>query len=191
MLFMGEEYGETADFVYFTDHGDPALIEAVREGRRKEIAEFFTGRVGVDPQDAAAFQNAKLNWELRGQAPHSGLLAWYRDWIAMRKQHACLNNCRKSMVRAQCDAASQWLAAERRDLSGSRALLVCNCSEAGQEIPIPFKNIAWSRYLWSSAERYGPPAPDPAPEIREYHRHHVELAGHSAAVYMASVEGIG
>src|SRR5205823_6336887 len=40
MLFMGEEYGETAPWQYFTSHGDPDLIEAVRRGRREEFEEF-------------------------------------------------------------------------------------------------------------------------------------------------------
>ena len=33
LLFMGEEYGETAPFPYFVDHGDPRLLEAVRRGQ--------------------------------------------------------------------------------------------------------------------------------------------------------------
>ena len=37
LLFMGEEYGETAPFLYFVSHGDPTLVDAVREGRRKEF----------------------------------------------------------------------------------------------------------------------------------------------------------
>src|SRR5205085_10531548 len=40
MLFMGEEYGETAPWQYFTSHGDPDLIEAVRRGRRQGFADF-------------------------------------------------------------------------------------------------------------------------------------------------------
>ena len=40
LLFMGEEYGETQPFQYFVDHGDPALIEAVRRGRKTEFADF-------------------------------------------------------------------------------------------------------------------------------------------------------
>ncbi len=40
MLFMGEEYGEEAPFLYFIDHGDPDLVEAVREGRKREFAAF-------------------------------------------------------------------------------------------------------------------------------------------------------
>ncbi len=40
MLFMGEEFGATQPFLYFTSHEDPLLVEAVREGRRKEFASF-------------------------------------------------------------------------------------------------------------------------------------------------------
>ena len=35
MLFMGEEYGEIAPFLYFTSHGDKDLGEAVRRGRER------------------------------------------------------------------------------------------------------------------------------------------------------------
>src|SRR4029078_5219302 len=40
LLFMGEEYGETAPFQYFVSHGDPTLIDAVRKGRREEVADL-------------------------------------------------------------------------------------------------------------------------------------------------------
>ena len=52
LLFMGEEYGETAPFQFFTDHDDPAIAEATREGRRKEFAGFaaFAGEDVPDPQ---------------------------------------------------------------------------------------------------------------------------------------------
>ena len=40
LLFMGEEYGEDAPFLYFINHSDPSLIEAVRKGRREEWAAF-------------------------------------------------------------------------------------------------------------------------------------------------------
>ena len=40
MLFMGEEYGETAPFLYFVSHTDPELVAAVRDGRAAEFAAF-------------------------------------------------------------------------------------------------------------------------------------------------------
>ena len=38
LLFMGEEWGETAPFLFFTSYPDEALATAVREGRRSEFA---------------------------------------------------------------------------------------------------------------------------------------------------------
>jgi maltooligosyltrehalose trehalohydrolase len=51
MLFMGEEYGETAPFQYFTSHSDPDLIEAVRKGRREEFDDFLWQGEAPDPHD--------------------------------------------------------------------------------------------------------------------------------------------
>jgi maltooligosyltrehalose trehalohydrolase len=61
LLFQGEEYGETAPFQYFTDHIDPLIADATRDGRRREFAHFagFSGAV-PDPQDPAAFERSKL-----------------------------------------------------------------------------------------------------------------------------------
>ena len=70
MLFMGEEYGETAPFQYFVSHGDPGLVEAVRQGRSKEFAAFkWQGEV-PDPQAEATFERSKLNRDLLQQPTH-------------------------------------------------------------------------------------------------------------------------
>ena len=51
MLFMGEEWAASTPFQYFTDHQDPALGQAVTEGRRHEFAAFGWDPDGVpDPQ---------------------------------------------------------------------------------------------------------------------------------------------
>jgi maltooligosyltrehalose trehalohydrolase len=62
LLFQGEEYGETAPFQYFTDHIDPFIADATREGRRREFAHFagFSGEV-PDPQDPGAFERSRLD----------------------------------------------------------------------------------------------------------------------------------
>jgi maltooligosyltrehalose trehalohydrolase len=61
LLFQGEEWGETAPFRYFTDHVDPYLAEATREGRRREFAHFagFQGEV-PDPQAPESFELSRL-----------------------------------------------------------------------------------------------------------------------------------
>lgn len=185
LLFMGQEYAETAPFYYFTDHGDPQLIAAVREGRRREIAEFLAGREFADPQDAATFERSKLDWSLPRQAPHCGHLAWYRDWIALRKRLAALRNCRKDLLRSECDPHNQWLAVERRDPSGERALLICNFCESAQAIPIPFRDVPWSLRLWSGDERYGPPAAPPPAAIAGDSPGTIEIAPAGVALYIS------
>jgi maltooligosyltrehalose trehalohydrolase len=186
MLFMGQEYGETAGFYYFTDHGDPALIEAVREGRRKEIGAFLVGSEFADPQDPDTFERSKLNWNFCQQAPHSSLLAWHRDWISMRKQHASLRNCRKDLVRAEWDDQGRCLIMERCDPSGSRALLVSNFSEAAQSVQISFQDLPWSLGLWSGAARYGPPVPEPVALITNSGAGQVEMAAACVALYIGA-----
>jgi maltooligosyltrehalose trehalohydrolase len=61
LLFQGEEYGERAPFVYFTDHVDPFIADATREGRRREFQHFagFQGEV-PDPQAVASFERSRL-----------------------------------------------------------------------------------------------------------------------------------
>jgi maltooligosyltrehalose trehalohydrolase len=85
LLFMGEEYGENAPFQYFTSHGDPALIEAVRRGRREEFSAFaWQGKV-PDPQDELTYVGSKLNHHLRGQEPHRTLQLVYKELLRIRR----------------------------------------------------------------------------------------------------------
>jgi maltooligosyltrehalose trehalohydrolase len=92
MLFQGEEWGASSPFLYFTDHVDAALGDAVREGRRKEFASFGWDPARIpDPQDVGSFLRSKLDWSELGRAPHDELLSWYRRLIALRSEHASRN----------------------------------------------------------------------------------------------------
>ena len=84
LLFMGEEYGETAPFQFFTSYGDPALRQAVREGRPREFPHFRREEV-PDPEDPQTFARSRLHLELAGADGPD--LAWYRQLIALRKQY--------------------------------------------------------------------------------------------------------
>ena len=87
LLFMGQEYGETAPFAYFTSHSDPGLGEAVREGRRAEFAAFGWSPEAIpDPQDPATFRAATLRWESREKEPHLRLLELHRDLLRLRRR---------------------------------------------------------------------------------------------------------
>jgi maltooligosyltrehalose trehalohydrolase len=95
LLFMGEEYGETAPFLYFISHGDPALIEAVRRGRKEEFREFAWIKEPPDPQDLQTFLNSKIRWEARKNGKQKILLSFYQDLITIRKEVPALSNLDK------------------------------------------------------------------------------------------------
>lgn len=82
LLFMGEEYSETSPFQFFSDHIDPAIAEATREGRRREFAAWaaFSGDDVPDPQDPETFRRSKLS---RREAP--GVRDHYRRLLALRR----------------------------------------------------------------------------------------------------------
>jgi maltooligosyltrehalose trehalohydrolase len=74
LLFMGQEWGASSPFLYFTDHRAD-LGKLVTRGRRREFKAFsaFAGaeaREGIpDPQAAATFAASRLDWkETRGRA---------------------------------------------------------------------------------------------------------------------------
>ena len=62
LLFMGEEARETRPFQFFTDHTDPAIAEATREGRRREFSRFsgFSAADVPDPQAEETFRRSKV-----------------------------------------------------------------------------------------------------------------------------------
>jgi maltooligosyltrehalose trehalohydrolase len=61
LLFMGEEYGEDAPFQFFSDHIDPKIAQATRDGRRREFASFARFAEEIpDPQALATFEHSKL-----------------------------------------------------------------------------------------------------------------------------------
>lgn len=118
LLFMGEEYGETAPFQYFTSHGDKDLIAAVRKGRQAEFADFeWEGKV-PDPQDESTFHNSKLHHHLENEEPHKTLRALYRDLIAIRREYDLAGSAKveifengSAITMLAADGASRMMAA--------------------------------------------------------------------------------
>jgi maltooligosyltrehalose trehalohydrolase len=87
LLFMGEEYGETAPFQYFTSHGDPDLAEAVRRGRKADFESFGWKAEVPDPQAESTFAASKLNRDLPNDEPHRTMLRFYKTLLRFRREH--------------------------------------------------------------------------------------------------------
>lgn len=88
MLFQGEEWASSSPFIYFTDHQEAELAEAVRKGRTEEFAQFGWDPEDIpDPQDPLSFELSRLQWEELDWNGHSEVLAWYKKLIKIRKQY--------------------------------------------------------------------------------------------------------
>jgi maltooligosyltrehalose trehalohydrolase len=87
LLFMGEEYGETTPFQYFTSHTDPQLAEAVRRGRKEEFLAFDWKGDVPDPQAESTFVASKLRHPLSEEEPHRTLQRFYQTLLRFRRDH--------------------------------------------------------------------------------------------------------
>ncbi|MER7153379.1 malto-oligosyltrehalose trehalohydrolase [Streptomyces lydicus] len=116
MLFMGEEWGATTPWQYFTDHTDPELAEAVRAGRRREFAAHdWAGDAGEwpDPQDPATRDRCVLDWSEPVLAPHDSLLAWHRTLLALRRELPALTDPDPRHTEVTFDEDARWLLLRR------------------------------------------------------------------------------
>ncbi len=174
MLFQGEEWGASTPFLYFTDHQDPDLAQAVKEGRRRE----YPTRAGMevpDPQDLTTFLSSKLDWAEPGRAPHAELLDWHRRLVALRRQQPDLGPGDLKQVTTAHDEEARWLVVRR-----GRFSVVANFAGVPQAVPL---ESSGSVVLSSSAEVWlevpedagdGGAGSGPAPRLR--------LAARSVAV---------
>lgn len=86
LLFMGEEYGETAPFLYFISHLDADLVETVRAGRKKEFEHFKWAGEPPDPQAESTFTASRLGLSLPLTGAQAMMFAYYQQLLALRGQ---------------------------------------------------------------------------------------------------------
>jgi len=156
LLFMGEEYGETAPFQYFVSHQDRDLIEAVRRGRKNEFKAFRWGEELPDPQDEGTFLRSRLNWELRKTEKHKELLDFYRQLLRVRTQIRALASGEMSRVEAQALEEEKVLVLRRR-ADGQQALACFNFGENPARVRLDLGEKSWRKMLSSRDEHWGGP----------------------------------
>ncbi|MGH2749264.1 MAG: malto-oligosyltrehalose trehalohydrolase [Actinomycetota bacterium] len=133
LLFMGEEWGASTPFAYFTDHDDADLGRAVREGRRNEFRPFGWSPKDVpDPQDERTFARSKLDWSEQNREPHAELLDWHRKLIALRRSNPALLDGDLGSVVVRFDEDPRWLVVERGPVT-----IACNLGTKPVEIELP------------------------------------------------------
>ncbi|MGV9877804.1 malto-oligosyltrehalose trehalohydrolase [Streptomyces sp. NPDC003006] len=152
MLFMGEEWGATTPWQFFTDHTDPGLAEAVRRGRRREFAAHGWAEEDIpDPQDPATRARSCLDWSQPESGHHARLLGWHRELIALRRERADLMDPDLAAVRVVYDEEARWFAFRRGDLK-----VAVNLGEEPAAVPLGH-NHARVLAAWEPVE---PPGTD-------------------------------
>ncbi len=102
LLFMGEEWGASTPFLFFSSHTDPDIARATSQGRMHEFAAFGWEPSQVpDPQAPASYDRSKLHWEEAAEDRHAELLDWYRRLIHLRRATPELRDGRRETVRTQ------------------------------------------------------------------------------------------
>jgi malto-oligosyltrehalose trehalohydrolase len=142
LLFMGEEWGSTTPFLYFTDH-EPALAALVREGRRREFAHFPgfadpAARARIpDPNDPATFRASIPDPVEAGSPSGRAIAAFTRHLLALRRQYVVpgLPGCRSLGAHAVGPGAvrAAWRLGDGRELT----LVVNLAASAAQLLPPP------------------------------------------------------
>ncbi|WP_343550510.1 malto-oligosyltrehalose trehalohydrolase [Pantoea sp.] len=154
LLFMGEEYGETNPFLFFTDfHGD--LANAVREGRARE----FTGHAGhdeevPDPNAEQTFIRSKLDWDKLQTPSGQAWQALTRELLALRQQYIVPlladagGHCGKVLATAPGFIAVSWR------LPQGELSLALNIGKTTQRLPeMPGSTIfAWPQQTETLAQ---------------------------------------
>ena len=153
LIFMGEEYGETAPFAYFISHSDSALIEAVRRGRREEFAAFeWQGEI-PDPQDEATFLQAKLRHEGCHENPHRVLRDFYKKILQLRKTIPALAELSKEHMNVIGYENERILFVQRWH-EADQAIIIVSFGAAETSMALSIPAGKWRKLLDSAEETW-------------------------------------
>jgi maltooligosyltrehalose trehalohydrolase len=132
MLFMGEEWGASSPWMFFTSFPDGKLADAVRRGRRAEFADHGWSAEDVpDPQDPVTFERSRLDWAELEKEPHAELLDWHRRLVELRRGRPQLTDGRLDRVHCAWDELERWFVLYRSGIA-----VVCNLADRRQTVPL-------------------------------------------------------
>ncbi|SMF06499.1 alpha-amylase family glycosyl hydrolase [Desulfovibrio gilichinskyi] len=102
LLFMGEEYGETAPFNYFSDYSTAPSLNETLDKHYHELK--FSQEKQLDPSDESAFTTSQLDWNKKDSEQGRAMLAFYKKMLLLRKEHPalkepCHNRCQVQEIK--------------------------------------------------------------------------------------------
>jgi maltooligosyltrehalose trehalohydrolase len=150
LLFMGQEYGETNPFPFFCGFQTPGLIEAVRQGRKAEFADFgWEGEV-PDPLAASTRDGAVLSWSWADPV-RRGLRQLHHDLLRLRREFPPLRDAHHARTRLHGDNVLEVVRGDPE--AGPLARIVFNLSD--RERPLPADLAGQGPTVRSEVRAYG------------------------------------
>jgi maltooligosyltrehalose trehalohydrolase len=163
LLFMGQEFLSSHDFMFFADH-KPELRRLVHRGRREFMAQFAAYATEAvqaairDPGEEQTFLDSKLDWEdVERNAP---IVLLHKDLIRLRREDQVFANQDEleldGATLTECAFVLRWFAADEAD-----RLLVVNFGPDATLNPAPEPLLApplgrtWQLQWASEDPRYG------------------------------------
>ena len=132
MLFMGEEWGASTPFQFFSSHPEPELARATAEGRKNEFADHGWNADEIpDPQDPQTFQRSKLDWTEADDGDHARLRRIYQDLIALRRSKTDLADPWLDNMVIDYDEDRRWIVMRR-----GRLTVACNLGAEAVRVPL-------------------------------------------------------
>lgn len=149
MFFMGEEYGDETPFYYFVSHSDPDLIEAVREGRKKD---FAIGGVfdAKDAQEEKTFLDSKINWHKRKEGKHAVMLQWIKTLLLLRKTNKVFANVDKQNLQAYSPMEGCLVMHRQDEFAEKQAVCIYNLCDCEVKLSLPPSSTSWVKLIGSS-----------------------------------------
>jgi maltooligosyltrehalose trehalohydrolase len=140
MLFMGEEWGSSSPFQFFSSHPEPDLARATAEGRKREFAEHGWDADEIpDPQDPETFLRSKLNWDEIDDGDHSRLRRVYQGLLWLRRNEPDMADHWLDDLKIDYDEDERWIVMHRGSLA-----FVCNLNSEDVTVPVTGEPLlAW------------------------------------------------
>jgi maltooligosyltrehalose trehalohydrolase len=185
LIFMGEEYGEKAPFLYFVSHSDPDLIEAVRKGRADEFRAFRWEGEPLDPQSEETFARCKLHWGERNKGEHGVLRAFYKELLRLRREVPALASLDMQSLRATSNEDCDVLFVHRPHEWGE-AILALQFGTEPARVSFPFARGVWNKLIDSAEERWSGPGSSAPVAIDSQGETSLSLSPKSFVAYVKS-----
>jgi maltooligosyltrehalose trehalohydrolase len=186
LLFMGEEYGETAPFPYFVSHSDSDLAEAVRAGRREEFRAFeWEGEI-PDPGAEETFAAARVEPGKREAEGHRELFAFYRETIRIRREAEPFRF--RDLERVETEEPAPGVVAIRRRGETGEAVVAASFSPEPTTARLALTRGRWRRVLDSAEKCWGGCGGDAPAEIEGGASFDLPLAPWQVVVYLLGEE---